>query len=136
MLLFVLSGVLMFTEEPKNPFLAMEGDNVTLEWRYSFGKDDSLSQALFEKEKQIVDRYNPSRPPWIKSSYRGRIFVNITNDYTSIILLGVKRTDEGSYRFTVVSERDRERIENELEISILCKYKEPIKNNDSQTQEK
>ena len=81
----------------------------------------TLSQALFEKEKQIVDRYNPSRPPWIKSSYRGRIFVNITNDYTSIILLGVKRTDEGSYRFTVVSERDRERIENELEISILCK---------------
>ena len=136
MLLFVLSGALVFTEEPKNPFLAMEGDNVTLEWRYSFGKDDSLSQALFEKEKQIVDRYNPSRPPWIKSSYRGRIFVNITNDYTSIILLGVKRTDEGSYRFTVVSERDRERIENELEISILCKYKEPIKNNDSQTQEK
>ena len=133
MLLFVLSGALVFTEEPKNPFLAMEGDNITLEWRYSFGKDDSLSQALFEKEKQIVDRYSPSRPPWIKSSYRGRILVNITNDYTSIILLGVKRTDEGKYKFTFVSHKDRERVEKELAISILCKYKEPIKNNDSQT---
>ena len=134
MLRFVLTGTQVFTREPKNPFLAVEGVNVTLEWRYSFGKDDSLSQALFEKEKQIVDRYSPSRPPWIKSSYRGRILVNITNDYTLIILLEVKRTDEGNYKFTVVSEKDRQRIEKEVEISILCKYKEPIKNNDSQTQ--
>lgn len=119
--LFVFSaeGTQVFTGELKNPFLAVKGDNVTLEWRYSFGKDDSLSQALFEKEKQIVDRYSPSRPPWIKSSYRGRTLVNITNDYTLIILLEVKRTDEGNYKFTVVSEKDRERFEKEVEISIL-----------------
>ena len=47
--MFVLSGAPVFTEEPKNLFLAVEGDNVTLEWRYSLGKDVSLSQALFEK---------------------------------------------------------------------------------------
>ena len=113
----------MFAEEPKNPFLAVEGDNVTLEWRYSFGKGNSLSQMLFEKEWQIVDKYSPFLPPWIKPSYRGHILVNITNDYTSIILLGAKRTDEGSYKLTLVSSKDRERTESNLEISILCKYK-------------
>ena len=125
--------MLEFTEEPKSPLLAVQGDNVTLEWRYSFGKDDSLSQVLFEKEKQIVDKYSPLRPPWIKSSHRGRILVNITNDYTSIILFGAKRTDEGNYKLTLVSSKDRERTESKLEISILCKYKELIKNNDIDT---
>ena len=111
----------MFTEKPKNPFLAVEGDNVMLEWRYSFGKGNSLSQVVFENEKQIVDRYSPFLPPWIYFSYRGRILVNITDYYTSIIFLGVKRTDEGSYKLTIVSNKNRERSESKLEISILCK---------------
>ena len=119
--MFVLSGAPVFTEEPKSPFLAVEGNNVTLEWRYSLGKDLSLSQALFEKHTQIVDKYSPFLPPWIKQSYHGRILVNITNNYTSIILLGVKRTDEGSYKLTVVSSGNRARNESKLEISILCK---------------
>ena len=119
--MFVLSGAPVFTEEPKNLFLAVEGDNVTLEWRYSLGKDLSLSQALFEKDTQIIDKYSPFLPAWIKPSYRGRILVEITNNYTSIILLGVKRTDEGSYKLTVISSEDRARNESELEISILCK---------------
>ena len=78
---------------------------------------------LFEKDTQIVDKYSPFLPPWIKPSYRGHILVNITNDYTSIILLGAKRTDEGSYMLTLVSSKDRERTISKLEISILCKYK-------------
>ncbi|CAH3163864.1 unnamed protein product, partial [Pocillopora meandrina] len=68
---------------------------------------------------QIVDKYSPFLPPWIKPSYRGRILVDITNNYTSIILLGVNRTDEGSYKLTVVSSEDRARNESKLEISIL-----------------
>ena len=119
--MFVLSGAPVFTEEPKNLFLAVEGDNVTLEWRYSLGKDVSLSQALFEKDTQIEDKYSLLSPARIKPPYRGRILVNITNDYTSIIVLGVKRTDEGSYKLTVVSSKDRARNDSKLEISILCK---------------
>ena len=119
--MFVLSGAPVFTEEPKNLFLAVEGDNVTLEWRYSLGKDVSLSQVLFEKDTQILDKYSPFVKPWIKPSYRGRILVDITNYYTSIIFLGVKRTDEGSYKLTVISSEDRARNESKLEISILCK---------------
>ncbi|XP_066015791.1 hemicentin-1-like isoform X2 [Pocillopora verrucosa] len=116
---FSAEGAPVFTEDPKNPFLAVEGDNVTLEWRYSLGKDVSLSQALFEKDTQILDKYSPFVKPWIKPSYRGRILVDITNNYTSIILLGVKRTDEGSYKLTVISREDRARNESKLEISIL-----------------
>ena len=59
--------------------------------------------------------------------------MNIINDYTSIILFGAKRTDEGNYKLTLVSSKDRERTESKLEISILCKYKELIKNNDIDT---
>ena len=54
--------MLEFTEEPKSPLLAVEGDNVTLEWRYSFGKDDSLSQVLFEKREADCGQIFPFTP--------------------------------------------------------------------------
>ena len=107
----------------------MEGDNVTLEWRYTVGGGQLYSQVIFASEIQIMDKYSTYGPPWIKSSYRGRLLVNITNDYTSIILLGVKRTDEGSYRLTIVNQ-DRDRTDSrEVDIFVLCKYKELIEDN-------
>ena len=107
----------------------MESDNVTLEWRYTVGGGQPYSQVIFASEIQIMDKYSTSMPPWIRSSYRGRLLMNITNDYTSIILLGVKRTDEGSYRLTIVNQ-DRDRTDSrKVDIFVLCKYKELIEDN-------
>ena len=130
MLSFVSSGEKpRFTKETENRVFAMEGDNVTLEWRYTIGGGQPYSQVIFASEMQIMDKYSTSRLPWIRSSYKGRLLMNITNDYTSIILLGVKRTDEGSYRLTIVNQ-DRDRTDSrKVDIFVLCKYKELIKDN-------
>lgn len=128
MLSFVSSGKPQFTKETVRVF-AMEGDNVTLEWRYTVGGGQPYSEVIFGSEIQIMQKYSTSLPPWIRSSYRGRLLVNITNDYTSIILLGVKRTDEGSYRLTIVNQ-DRDRTESrKVDIFVRCKYKELIEDN-------
>lgn len=130
MLSFVSSGEKSrFTKETKKKVFATEGDNVTLEWQYTVGGGQPYSQIIFASEIQIMDKYSTSRPPWIRSSYRGRLLVNLTNDYASIILLGVKRTDEGSYRLTIVNQ-DRDRTDSrKVDIFVLCKYKELIKDN-------
>ena len=118
-----------FTKETENRVFAMEGDNVTLEWRYTVGGGQPYKQIIFASEIQIMDKYSTSSPPWIRSSYRGRLLVNITNDYASIILLGVKRTDQGNYRLTVINQ-DRDRTDSrKVEIVVRCKYKELIKDN-------
>ena len=107
----------------------MKGDNVTLEWRYTVGGGQPYSQVIFASEIQIMDKYSTFRPPWIRSSYKGRLLVNITNDYTSIILLGVKRTDQGSYRLIIVNQ-DRDRtVSRKVDFFVLCKYKVLIKDN-------
>ena len=118
-----------FTKETENRVFAMEGDNVTLEWRYTVGGGQPYSQVIFSSGIQIMDKYSTFRPPWIRPSYKGRLLVNITNDYASIVLLGVKRTDQGRYWLTVVNQ-DRDRTESrKVEIFVRCKYKELIKDN-------
>ena len=128
--MFVSSGEPpRFTKEPVKRVFAMDGDNVTLEWRYTVGGGQPYSQVIFASEIQIMDKYSTFRPPWIRSSYKGRLLVNITNDYTSIILLGVKRTDQGSYRLTIVNQ-DRDRtVSRKVDFFVLCKYKVLIKDN-------
>lgn len=35
-------GAPKFTKEPQNPSLVVEGDNITLEWEYTFGESESF----------------------------------------------------------------------------------------------
>ena len=68
---------------------------------------------------QLADKYAFDSTPWIRDAYRRRLYVNITNHYTSITLLRVKRTDKGSYTLEVITNPDRERTSSEVEISVL-----------------
>ena len=65
--------------------------------------------------------------PIIRRAYRGRLHANMTNDYTSITLLGVNRLDKGNYTLEVTSLPDEEGNISAVEISVLCKYKETLK---------
>ena len=115
----------MFTKKPTKQFLAVESANVTLEWRYTFTEEEKFRRAAFAKGYvQIVEKLASDRVPVIQRSYSGRLHVNITNDYTSITFLGVNRLDKGSYRLEVSTNPYGERSSSEVEISVLCKYKE------------
>ena len=126
----------MFTKKPTKQFPAVEGANVTLEWRYTFTEEETFRQAVFAKGNvPIVEKLASDSAPLIQSPYSGRLHVNITNGYTSITFLGVNRLDKRSYRLEVSTYPYGQRSSSEVEISVLCKYKElrrlhkPIGNN-------
>ena len=114
----------VFTAEPSNPFLAVEGDNVTLEWRYTFGQNGSFKQLIFGNTKipTIADQSAGDSGPWITSSYWGRLLAKITDNYTSITLLGVRRTDSETYGLTIISNPDRDRASSTVGIAVQCEY--------------
>ena len=115
----------MFTKKPTKQFLAVEGANVTLEWRYTFTEEEKFRMAVFENGYvQIAEKLASDSVPLIRRSYSGRLHVNITNDYTSITFLGVNRLDKGSYRLEVSTYPYGQRSSSAVEISVLCKYKE------------
>ena len=125
-----LGSAPVFTAEPASPFLAVEGGNITLEWRYTFGQDESFRNLFFGNTKipTIVDQSAGDWAPWITSSYRSRLLAKITDNYTSITFLGVRRTDSETYSLTIVSNPDRDRTTSTVEISVQCKYEQETKN--------
>ena len=115
----------MFTKKPTKQFPAVEGANVTLEWRYTFTEEETFRQAEFAKGfAPIVEKLASDSVPLIQSPYSGRLHVNITNGYISITFLGVNRLDKGGYRLEVSTYPYGHRSSSEVEISVLCKYKE------------
>ena len=125
---FLSSGAPKFTKTPQNSFLALEGDNITLEWRYTFVDKESFLSALLRKDGgKVVNKHFALSKPVMQRAYRGRLHANMTDDYTLITLLGVNRLDKGSYMLEVTSLPDEEGNTSAVEISVLCKYKETLK---------
>ena len=124
-----LGSAPVFTAEPANPFLAVEGGNITLEWRYTFGQGGSFRQVIFGNTKipTISDQSAGNSDAWIEGSYRGRLLAKITDNYTSITLLAVRKTDSGSYSLTLINNPDRDRTTSTVEISVQCKYEQETK---------
>lgn len=113
-----------FNKNPKRQFLVAEGENVTLEWRYTFSEDETFRRVAFEKGRlQIVGKLSSDSAPKIRKSYRGRLHANMTDDYTSVTLLRVSKLDKGSYTLVVVTDPDVDTAASTVEISVLCKYK-------------
>ena len=114
----------MYTTEPPDPSRVLEGNNITLEWRYNFGSA-SFRQMLFGNAKNvyIVEKFASDIVPVIDSSYKGRLLVEATANYTSITFLRVNRTDSTTYTLTITNDNiPRERARSQVKISVECKY--------------
>ena len=114
----------MFTAEPSNPFPVVEDSNVTLEWSYTFGQGGSFRQLIFGSDKipTIADQSAGDSTAYITSSYSRRVLAKVTDNYTSITLFQVRRTDSGTYSLTIVGNPDRDRATSTVEVSVQCKY--------------
>ncbi|CAH3163878.1 unnamed protein product [Pocillopora meandrina] len=56
---------------------------------------------------------------FMANSYQGRLHANITNSYTSITLLGVKRSEMGSFTLKISSQPNMVSTSTTVEISVL-----------------
>lgn len=121
---FLSSGAPKFTEERQKPYLAEEGANVTLKWRYTFSEKESFRRATFLMGSiDIAEKSARDSTPFIIPPYRDRLHVTVTNNYTSITLMGVNRLDTGSYALTVSTYPNGAQRKSTSEISVVCKYK-------------
>ena len=116
-----------FTATPPDPFLAVEGSNITLQWRYNFG-GGSFRQLLFGNidTTDIVDKLYSDEVPYIAPAYKGRLEANATDAYTSITFFGLNRTDSTTYTVSIKS-WTREKASSKVEISVQCKYRKTNK---------
>ena len=70
-----LGSAPVFTAEPASLFPAVEGGNITLEWRYTFGRDGSFKQLIFGNTKiptiadQLMATVQPGYNPITEAAY-------------------------------------------------------------------
>lgn len=118
---FLSESAPTFTEEPLHQYTS-EGNNITLEWRYTFGSGSFSQLQLFGKSIVIVYKSGPAKDPYIAPAYRDRLLANVTDTDTSITFLTVNRTDSVTYTLTLISSFI-EIASSQVEISVKCKYK-------------
>lgn len=120
----------IFTAQPSNPFLVLEGKNISLEWSYDLGAGiTSISRVEFDLVKStstdlIVEVSSVGQTPsLLNSDYKGRLQVNVTTTHTSITILEANRTvDSANYNLKVVRGQDGKRTASPVTISVQCKY--------------
>lgn len=113
----------VFTKEPLNPTVVVEGNNISLEWQYDLS--GSLSDVVFvllssSPSVTVTELFDPKQPVYIDPNYEDRLQVNMTATQTNITMLTVNRTDSGDYQLEIVN-NNRERTQSGVKITVQCK---------------
>ena len=116
-----------FTAKPSDPFIVLEGNNITLEWTYDLGggsfrriefSDITSSPTVLILEVDTVGQ----TPVHLESAYTGRVQVDVTATQTWINITGANRIDSKDYEFKIVQLNSPIAIST-VAISVQCKYK-------------
>ena len=109
----------VITAAPSNPTEVLEGENITLEWRYNLSGPFLL--ARFTRTGQsgfIVQKVtNFLRIP------DSRVEANVTDAFSSISFVGVVRDDDDDYQLEIQNQNpSNNEATNEIRLRVLCKY--------------
>ena len=111
-----------FITVPSNPTSVLEGENITLEWRYNLRGVFRSVDFTHPDVPFIADKFR-SDPIRIRTEYQGRITVNVTDTFTSITFLSVNRGDSRTYRFVVQNQnQDDPAALNQTILEVKCKW--------------
>ena len=111
-----------FITAPSNPTSVVEGDSITLEWRYNLSGVFRAVEFRHPDVPFIADKFR-SDPIRIRTEYQGRITVNVTDTFTSITFLSVNRGDSRTYRFVVQNQnQDDPAALNQIILEVKCKW--------------
>ena len=100
MLYTVTEAVPSFTEEPSNPSLVNEGDNITLRWTYNIGgtfRDSTFTLVRTGSTIALKDISGLSVAP----AFSDHVQVIISDSEAALTLLHVNITDNGDYRYSI-----------------------------------
>ena len=124
-LLFFFSFVEMqqpvITVAPSNPTELLEGENITLEWRYNLsGRPLELMRLTRTDQFKVFVQKSGNRLLIGES----RLQANVTDAFSSISFVGVVRDDDGDYQLEIQNDdiQNNPIAQNDLSLRVLCKY--------------
>lgn len=101
----VEAAVTTLTAPPSDPSFAIETRDLTLVWEYTL--DGSVAFAQFfnitggGNGERIARQLSQGGSVNVEPKYRDRVTVVITDSQASLKIQGVRRSDQGKYRFTL-----------------------------------
>ena len=111
----------VITAAPSNPTEELEGENITLEWRYN------LSGRPF-----VLMRLTRTNPFGVIVQKTGnslligdrRVQADVTDAFSSISFVGVVRDDNDDYQLEIQNDDvlNNPIARNEIRLRVLCKY--------------
>ena len=111
----------VITVAPSNPAEVLEGENITLEWRYNLsGRSFFLMRLSRSDPFRIIVQKNGNRL-LIGDS---RVQANVTDAFSFISFVGVVRDDDDDYQLEIQNDdiTNNPVARNEITLRVVCKY--------------
>ena len=107
---------------PSNPTEVLEGENITLEWRYNLSRRPLLLMRFTRAVSGRVIVQELGNNLLIADS---RVQANVTDVFSSISFVGVVRGDDGGYQLEIQNDdiQNNPIAQNDFSLRVLCKYK-------------
>ena len=107
------------TVAPSNRTEVLEGENITLEWRYNLSRRPLLLMRFTQLPSRLIVQ-KLGNTILIPDS---RVQANVTDAFSSISFVGVVRDDEDDYQLEIQNQNpSNNEATNEIRLRVLCKY--------------
>ena len=112
----------VITEAPSNPTEVLEGENITLEWRYNLAGGRLL--LLMRCTRAVPNRVIVQKLSNTLLIPDSRVQANVTDAFSSISFVRVVRDDDGDYQLEIQNDdiQNNPIAQNDFSLRVLCKY--------------
>jgi len=119
-----------FISQPPNPSPVVEGENLTLQWRYDLeetsvflGRILNVTDGEVGAPSVVVKQQNGMAT--VQSGYENLYTAAMSDSEATLTILAVPRSYDGDkYKLTITTVDFASVPSDVLEINVLCKYKE------------
>ena len=111
----------VITVAPSNPTEVLEGENITLEWRYNLSGRPLILMRFLRTDPTRIIAQELGNNLLIADS---RVQANVTDLLSSILFVGVARDDDDHYQLEIQNDDvlNNPVATNEIRLRVLCKY--------------
>ena len=118
------ANITKFISKSSSPSYAVEGKKITLEWNYILDGTVHSAQYVIIKghgsDSLIGQRFGPGNVT-AQGGFQARFRANVTDTRAQLTILAVQRSDEGSYKLTILP-TGAGSISELVTLVVNCKY--------------
>ena len=118
------ANITRFISKSPSPSYAVEGKNFTLEWNYILNGTIGSAQYVIVKghgsDSLIGRRFGPGCVT-VQGGFQARFRANVKDTRAQLTILAVQRSDEGSYKLTILP-TGAGSISELVTLVVNCKY--------------